>query len=67
MEREVIICNLEDNLKDVVALMKANQFRPVVVVDETGEVWGLVSRLAAIRFHGEDLRQITAEQVMRPY
>ena len=47
--------------------MKANGFGPVVVVDETGEVWGLVSRLAVIRFYGEDLESIRAEDVMRPY
>ncbi len=67
MDREVIVCNLDDNLKNVVVTMKANQFRPVVVADETGEVWGLISRLAAIRFYGKDLGQISAEEVMRPY
>ena len=34
---------------------------------ETGEVWGLISRLAVVRFHGENLEQIRAEQAMRPY
>jgi len=67
MDREVIVCHLEDSVKDVVRIMKANDFRPVVVVDETGEVWGLVSRLAVIRFYGEDLERIRAEDVMRPY
>ena len=67
MDRDVIVCNPDDNLKHVVTLMKANKFRPVVVEDETGEVWGLISRLALIRFYGEDLEKIKAEQVMRPY
>ena len=47
--------------------MKANGFRPLVVVDGTGEVWGLISKLAVIRFYGEDLERIHAEDVMRPY
>jgi len=67
MDREVITCNLDDNLKDVLTMMKGNRFRTVVVQDETGEVWGFVSRLAAIRFYGKDLEKITAEQAMRPY
>jgi CBS domain-containing protein len=67
MDREVITCNVDDNLKHVLNLMKMNRFRTVVVQDETGEVWGLISRLAMIRFYGEDLEQIRAEQAMRTY
>jgi len=67
MDREVITCNLDDNLKDILTMMKENRFRTVVVQDETGEVWGLISRLAVVRFYGENLEQIKAEQVMRPY
>lgn len=67
MDREVIFCHPDDSVKDVIRIMKANQFSPVVVADETGEVWGLVSRLAVIRFYREDLQQIRAEDVMRPY
>jgi CBS domain-containing protein len=67
MDRDINVCYPDDSVKDVVRMMKANQFRPVVVVHETGEVWGLVSRLAVIRFHGEELEQIRAEDVMRPY
>jgi CBS domain-containing protein len=67
MDREVITCNLDDNLKDVLTMMKGNRFRTVVVQDETGEVWGLISRLAVIRFYGENLEQIRAEQAMRLY
>ena len=67
MDRDVIFCYPEDSVKDVVRMMKADHFRPVVVVHESGEVWGLVSRLAVIRFYGEDLEQIRAEDVMRPY
>ena len=67
MDREVIVCNLDDNLKHVVTMMKANRYRPVVVQDETGEVWGLISRLALIRFYGENLEEVKAEQAMRPY
>ena len=67
MDRDVIFCYPDDSVKDVVRMMKANQFRPIVVVHESGEVWGLVSRLAVIRFYGEDLERIRAEDVMRPY
>ena len=67
MDRDVVFCFPDDSVNEVVRMMKANQFRPVVVVHETGEVWGLVSRLAVIRFYGEDLSRIRAEDVMRPY
>jgi CBS domain-containing protein len=67
MDRDIIFCYPDDSVKHVVLMMKANQFRPVVVVHEAGEVWGLVSRLALIRFYGEDLDRIRAEEVMRPY
>ncbi len=67
MDRDIIFCYPDDSVTDVVLMMKANQFRPVVVVHEAGEVWGLVSRLALIRFYGEDLDRIRAEEVMRPY
>jgi CBS domain-containing protein len=67
MDRDVIFCYPNDSVKDVVRMMKANQFRPVVVVHESGEVWGIVTRLAVIRFYGEDLDQTRAEDVMRPY
>jgi CBS domain-containing protein len=67
MDRDIILCTPDDSVKDVVRMMKANQFRPVVVAHESGEVWGLVSRLAVIRFYGEDLERTHAEDVMRPY
>jgi CBS domain-containing protein len=67
MDRDVVFCYPDDSVADVVRMMKANQFRPVVVVHEMGEVWGLVSRLALIRFYGEDLDRIRAEDVMRHY
>jgi CBS domain-containing protein len=67
MDRNVIVCDLNDSVKDVIRMMKANKFCPIVVVDQTGEVWGLISRLAVIRLCGKDLSQISAEDVMRPY
>jgi len=67
MDRDIIVCYPDDSVKDVVRMMKANKFRPAIVVHESGEVWGLVSRLAVIRFYGEELEKIRAEDVMRPY
>jgi len=67
MDRDIILCYPQDSVKEVVRMMKANHFHPVVVAHESGEVWGLVSRLAVIRFYGEDLERTRAEDVMRPY
>lgn len=67
MERGVIFCYPEDSLAVVIGLMKSNQFRSVVVVHESGEVWGLISIMDVIRFHGEDLQRISAEEIMKPF
>jgi CBS domain-containing protein len=67
MHKGVIFCHPEDNLKEVARIMKENDLRAVVVMHESGEVWGLISQLEIIRFFGEDLEQISAESVMQPY
>jgi CBS domain-containing protein len=67
MHRGVVTCSPDDNLEHVARIMKANQFRSVVVAHESGEVWGLISMMDLIRHYGQDLTKIRAEDVMRPY
>jgi osmoprotectant transport system ATP-binding protein len=67
MHKGVIFCYPEDNLKTVAAMLKENQLRSVVVIHESGEVWGLVSLFEIIKHYGQDLTAISAEQAMQPY
>lgn len=67
MHRGVIFCYLKDSVKEVAKIMDTNQIRSVVVVDEFGEVWGLISIRELIPLYGKDLDKIYAEDIMRPY
>ena len=60
MHKGVVFCYPEDTVKDVAKIMNDNQIRSVVVIDQTGEVWGVISIM-------EDLEATKAEDVMRPY
>ena len=67
MHKGVSCCYPEETVKSVAKMIQANQFRSVVVVHQSGEVWGLISILDLVRHHGEDLEKLTAEDIMRPY
>ncbi len=67
MHKGVIFCYPDDNIKEIAKMMHMNHFRSVVVIHESGEVWGLISMMDLIRYYGEDLEKITAEDVMRAY
>ena len=67
MHKGVIFCYPEDNLKTVAGMIKENQFRSVVVMHESGEVWGLISLFDIIKYSGQDLTGISAENAMQPY
>jgi CBS domain-containing protein len=62
-----VSCYPEETVKSVAKMIQANQFRSVVVVHQSGEVWGLISILDLVRHHGEDLERLSAEDIMRPY
>ena len=67
MHKGVNCCYPEETVKSVAKTIQASQFRSVVVVHQSGEVWGLISILDLVRHHGEDLEKLTAEDIMRPY
>jgi CBS domain-containing protein len=67
MHKGVTCCYPEETARGVARTMQANQYRAVVVVHQSGEVWGLISALDLIRRYGEDLEQLAAEDIMRPY
>ena len=67
MHKGVIFCYPEDNLKTVAAMLKENHLRSIVVMHESGEVWGLISYFEVIKQYGQDLTAISAEQAMQAY
>ena len=67
MHKGVTCCYPEETVKSVAKMIQGNQFRSVVVVHESGEVWGLISILDLVRHWGEDLEKLSAEEIMRPY
>ena len=67
MHKGVIFCYPDDSAKDVARMMKENQIRSVVVMDETGEVWGLVSIMELLPLYNRNLDEIRAEDIMRLY
>ncbi|HAM49294.1 MAG TPA: hypothetical protein DCP92_00825 [Nitrospiraceae bacterium] len=67
MHKGVISCYADDTLEDVAKMMEHNEFRSVVVVNERGEVWGLVTYQEMIPHYGKNLESIRAGEIMRPY
>ena len=67
MHRGVLSCFPDDSAKVIAEMMTSHQIRSVVVMDETGEVWGSVSMLDLLKCYGKSLEQVRADQIMRPY
>jgi len=67
MHKGVISCYAEDSVKDVAGMMNDHQFRSVIVVNENGEVWGLITYREMLPQYGKNLSKIMAQDIMRPY
>lgn len=70
MKGGVITVEVEAPLKEVVQVLSKNAVSGLVVVDEFGETWGVISDLdvvAALKDKSpEDVETLTAEDVMTP-
>jgi len=67
MHKGVISCYAEDSVKDVARMMDDHQFRSIIVVNENGEVWGLITYREMLPHYGKNLSKIKAQDIMRPY
>jgi len=67
MHQGVITCSCEESLRNVAAMLTDNEFRSVVVVNEKGEVWGLITYMELLAHFQEDVDTIQACRIMRPY
>lgn len=67
MYKGVVCCNLRDTAREVAKIMAFHKIRSVIVVDEHAEVWGHIYIMDLISHYGENLDEIIAEDIMRPY
>ena len=67
MHRGVVTCNLQTSVREIAKIMDANWIRCVVVTDDQGEVWGVVSLISILKAWGKDLDKLTAEDILQPY
>lgn len=67
MHKGVVSCCAEDSVKDVARMMGDNNVRSVVVVNEKGEVWGIITYRELFPQYGKDITKMTAQEIMRPY
>lgn len=67
MHKGIISCFYNDSVRDVARMMHENNIRGVVVIDDTGDVWGYISNKDLINYYYNDVDKLTAEDIMRPY
>jgi predicted transcriptional regulator len=67
MHKGVISCYAEDSVKDVAQIMEDHELRSVVVVNERGEVWGIITYREMLLHYREDISQLKARDIMRQY
>lgn len=67
MRKGIVSCYGEDTVKDVARMLDQNHLRSVVVVQERGEVWGIITYREMLQCYGKDLTSIKAQDIMRPY
>ena len=67
MHKGVISCFVEDSVKDVAEIMDDHEFRSVVVVNERGEVWGIITYREMLRHYGKDISKLKARDIMQQY
>jgi len=58
---------MEDSVKDVAEIMDDHEFRSVVVVNERGEVWGIITYREMLRHYGKDISKLKARDIMLQY
>lgn len=64
MRHSVPMCPLEASAKDVARIMSKENSRIVVVIDRTGEAWGVIAESDLIEHIDDDLEKISAEDIL---
>jgi CBS domain-containing protein len=66
MHRKVISCRVDTPLKDVAKLLDEERINALVVVDESGDLSGVLSQTDLVKVCEEDWAGMVAEDVMTP-
>jgi CBS domain-containing protein len=66
MHRKVISCRVDTPLKEVATLLNSEGINAVVVVDEGGDLAGVVSQTDLVKVCEQDWESMVAEDVMTP-
>mgnify|MGYP001248684787 FL=1 len=64
MHENVIGCQPDASMSEVVQIMSDTDIHALVVTDDSGEVVGVISHMDVIPLYGQDLSQFSAAQVM---
>jgi CBS domain-containing protein len=64
MHRKVISCRVDTPLKDVARRMDAERINALVVVDESGDLAGVLSQTDLVKVSEQDWQNMVAEDVM---
>ncbi len=66
MHRKVISCRVDTPLKEVARRMDSERINALVVVDESGDLSGVVSQTDLVKASDQDWEKMVAEDVMTP-
>jgi CBS domain-containing protein len=66
MHRKVISCRVDTPLKEVARRLDAERINALVVVDESGDLSGVVSQTDLVKVSEQDWENMAAEDVMTP-
>lgn len=64
MSRGVYTAMLNDSLHDIIKLMTDNSISSVVVVDENGTYWGIITDIDVLKHYTENIDELKAEDIM---
>jgi CBS domain-containing protein len=64
MHRKVISCKVDTPLKEVASTLDAEKINALIVVDEGGDVCGIVSQTDLVKMFGQDWGNLVAEDAM---
>ena len=66
MQRGVVTCRVDANAADIALIMLDNDVSALVVIDESLNACGVVSKTDLIKAYGTDLATVKAEDLMSP-
>ncbi len=63
MAKGIFEVRLNDNLKEIIKVISENDISSVIVSDDNGTYWGVITELDILKHLGENLDNLTAEDI----